>query len=957
MKMKRWLFAAAAVAVAIALAGCPTTVGNDNGNDNGDNGGNEDLIWDGGFSLASHLATLDVGEDDHDVIFGDIPFVRAGGDDHVSFEVILHEGRNALQVTVTQDWAGFDILHRHGSSMHFDFQPGDYIRIAGEVVSPAANRIGLGYGQTAVWFQNWQSDAGEPFDESFTMAAGNIAEMVSREGPDGLRVRGNQGVANSVFIITDLIVRDPSCPECGEYPCDCAPVEYVTVTAYGGATTVASPGTLQFAAAVGPEGASQAVVWSVNPAVEGASINATGLLTIAEGTPPGTVSVRATAVGTDIYGYATVTIPSFGISLSAAGMVGTSLGFGFFNIEDTPVEARVVTIANTGNQPTGALTVVSSAPAVFAVAPAELPGVPFPAGETPVTFTVTPYAGLTVPAGESEHEFTANITVDGANIAPFVLAVTLTLTTEAIITPTAVTITAPAENNAPAPRGGTLDFVAALYPEDATGDISWEIVGEAHGAEIAPATGASVVLDIPDAAPVGTTLTIRAVATVGDEYDTRTVLVSYPAPASFTVAPPTPSVGPTGGTVNFTATPVPAYANPSVTWSIPVDAPDGVAIVAATGVLTVGPGVTPGNITVTATSTVYAGATGTATLTVDPPLSQTLGDFISFTGYEVTAPDWLEYDIKEGGTLEVLGPLQNDGVEDTSARWVYYDGGLILHQTGRSDRDHGIIMLNSAFDLQARDVITVRARIYPAQTGWAAIVQNADTDGWSEQGQSPNASAGGIVTSIFTVGEDHVSLIAGGTPPGIRIGPNGANNADMFIYSITVYRPDPPPPPGDVVFDLQNLNEAQALEQFAGVNTADRSTLSFVSEGGVNRVIAAIGGTGSGLTDSQNFGWAPFTIIRPGQTGISAGYTLDLTVALSHDGTGAGGIQLRQGGGDPAQIPISIATGVVTHILTADDIEHGLQFRHNFWEGNPLNPLPDGFTFTITSMTITGIED
>ena len=73
--------------------------------------------------------------------------------------------------------------------------------------------------------------------------------------------------------------------------------------------TVARDGTQTFTAAVEPEGASQTVAWSVNPA--GAGSFEGNVLTIASDAQLGDITVMATAAGTEVYGTATVTVTEF----------------------------------------------------------------------------------------------------------------------------------------------------------------------------------------------------------------------------------------------------------------------------------------------------------------------------------------------------------------------------------------------------------------------------------------------------------------------------------------------------------------------------------------------------------------------------------------------------------------------------------------------------------------------
>lgn len=102
------------------------------------------------------------------------------------------------------------------------------------------------------------------------------------------------------------------------------PVESITVTGAGNATSVKKGNTLQMNAAVSPSSATdKTVTWSVENGTGTATINATGLLT---GTGAGTVTVRATAHdGSGISGAREITITSSGDSGGGGGGGGISI--------------------------------------------------------------------------------------------------------------------------------------------------------------------------------------------------------------------------------------------------------------------------------------------------------------------------------------------------------------------------------------------------------------------------------------------------------------------------------------------------------------------------------------------------------------------------------------------------------------------------------------------------------
>jgi len=390
----------------------------------------------------------------------------------------------------------------------------------------------------------------------------------------------------------------------------------IEITTAGDATEIVQGGTLQFSYELVPGNADGTVNWSVIGETA-ATIDADGLLTVPLTVAPGTLTIRATATQlTSIYEELEVTVtpaPVFGINLTADGLAEGTLTFPAAQV-GTTFAARTVTVVNTGNQPTGALTVVSSAPAVFAVAPAALDGIPYPPAATTRTFTVTPAAGLTV----GPH--TATITVDGDDITAVTFTATITISTDPIINPTAIDITTAGGVTAVnLGTGATLQLDYDLTPANATGTVDWTITGgTAIGATIDATTG---LLSVPGTMTPGTVV-VRATSTqVTTLYDEVTITVNRPVPTSFTVATTDATVisAVTGGSATFTATPVPVYATPSVDWSLLSDPTSATGVtIDAGGVLTVVVGASEAEWTVTATST-DAGATGTTTVTVYVP--------------------------------------------------------------------------------------------------------------------------------------------------------------------------------------------------------------------------------------------------------------------------------------------------------------------------------------------------
>jgi len=203
-------------------------------------------------------------------------------------------------------------------------------------------------------------------------------------------------------------------PTGGTPPVMPASVTLTPIDAY-----VVAGGTQQFSAAVTPAAASQALTWSVVPETAG-SITA-GLLRLSGAHAGQIVTVRATASGhAAIYREATVTVtapghtpePEYSISLNVMNIhtFPTAL-FG------TTVLLRTVRIENTGNQPTGQLTVALSGanPGSFALTGSPItniavggyaeftvgPNQDLPVGTYTATVTVSGGAGITASFGVS----------------------------------------------------------------------------------------------------------------------------------------------------------------------------------------------------------------------------------------------------------------------------------------------------------------------------------------------------------------------------------------------------------------------------------------------------------------------------------------------------------------------------------------------------------------------------
>jgi len=170
------------------------------------------------------------------------------------------------------------------------------------------------------------------------------------------------------------------------------------------------------------------------------------------------------------------------------------------------------------------------------------------------------------------------------------------------------------------------------------------------------------------------------------------------------------------------------------------------------------------------------------------PFSGVLGNFITLSGagFEDADYDWLDYDITAGQTFTALGPLAHSG--EAQLEWLEYgDGGLILRASDRNAAaGHSLDLLDSVFDFQENDVVTVRARILPL-AAWGGIALNVNTADHAARGQQ-QANAGAVVSVSHPLDAADIALIRGGL--GIRvIGAGAADDVDIFVHGITVHRP------------------------------------------------------------------------------------------------------------------------------------------------------------------------
>jgi uncharacterized protein YjdB len=418
------------------------------------------------------------------------------------------------------------------------------------------------------------------------------------------------------------------------------------------ATITADNGTLQLTATVTPTG--QTVNWTVTEGTANATVTANGLVTAVAN---GTVTVRATIAGTEIYDEITITISN----------------------QVIPVTIVTVTVDN-------------SAPATITVdggtLQLEATVTPANATNTDVIWTINQGGDYATIDENGEVTATANGTVTvRATAADGTVYGEISITiTGQVIPVTAVTVSV--ENDASATitvDGGTLQLEATIVPANATNtDVIWTIT---EGADFATVDANGVVTAIANG-----TVTVRATAADGTVYGDITITVTgqvIPVTAvTVSVENDAPATITTdGGTLQLEAAIAPSNAtNTDVTWTITEGAD--YATVDANGVVTA---TANGTVTVRATAadgTVYGEITVTIT-----------GQVIAVTAITVTVENDAEPTITtQGGTLQLIATVTPADATVTDVTWSITEGA-----------DFATVDTNGVVTAIANGTVTVRA--------------------------------------------------------------------------------------------------------------------------------------------------------------------------------------------------------------------------------------------------------
>jgi hypothetical protein len=117
--------------------------------------------------------------------------------------------------------------------------------------------------------------------------------------------------------------------------------------------------------------------------------------------------------------------------------------------------------------------------------------------------------------------------------------------------------------------------------------------------------------------------------------------------------------------------------------------------------------------------------------------------------------------------------------------------GNEIHVTNRTEFWHGIDLLNSVIDFREGDTVTVTGRTLDNganPSGWGAVIQNIQPNGWQERAQSNNVATAGNFISSNKITEDDLAVIRSANPSGIRVQTNGLAEVRMVITNIIITR-------------------------------------------------------------------------------------------------------------------------------------------------------------------------
>jgi LPXTG-motif cell wall-anchored protein len=424
--------------------------------------------------------------------------------------------------------------------------------------------VGTAYSQTLTATGDapitWSVDSGSlPNGLSLNASTGKISGTPTAAGTANFIVKATNGVSPDATKSLSITIDFPT-------------PTVTNVTVSPSTVEVEKGTTQQFDATVtGTNNHATTVTWSLDGYSGSSSINTSGLLTVDAGETETTLTVRATSTvdGTK-YGEATVTVTN----ATPASVYSISLGVGGTHTFPAVTEGYgaqtsfSVTVTNTGNQPTGALSIELSGTDVgaFELSATSMSSIAT-AGDA--GFTVEPKTGL------SAGTYTTTVTVSGGN------DITTSFDVSFTVNAAPPSGTAPTVTTSSLPNG----TVGTTYSQTltATGDapITWSIDnGSLPNGLTLSSTG--VISGTPTATGTAA-FTVKAANGTGNDAKQLSITINAipPVPVAPIITTSSLPNGTVGTAYSQTLT---ATGDAPITWSIDSGSlPNGLSLNASTG--------------------------------------------------------------------------------------------------------------------------------------------------------------------------------------------------------------------------------------------------------------------------------------------------------------------------------------------------------------------------------------
>ncbi|WP_409345211.1 Ig-like domain-containing protein [Paenibacillus sp. MBLB4367] len=667
-------------------------------------------------------------------------------------------------------------------------------------------------------------------------------------------------------------------------------------------------------------GAATTVTWSSSDAGNKVKVNSTGKVTVAADATPGDYTITATSTAdTGKKGTATITvtaapainsvtvIPSAAsvvqggskqltASVDAVGGAATSVtwksndakvavsstGNVTIAADATPGDYTITATSTVNNSKTGTATItVTAAPAINSVSVIPSTASVVQGESKQLTASVDAVGGAATTVAWSSSDAgnkvtvnsTGNVTV-AADASPGDYTITATSTADTGKTGTAtITVTAaPAINSvtvipnaASVVQGGSKQLTASV---DAVGGAVTSVTWKSNDAKVAVSSTGNVTV-AADATPGDYTIKATSTVDTGKTGTATITVTAAPAINSVSVIPSTASVV-QGGSKQLTAS-VDAVggAATTVTWSSS-DTGNKVTV-SSTGNVTIAADATPGDYTITATSTVDTGKAGTATITVTaaPAIN-------SVTVIPSTAS------VVQGGSKQLTASVDAVGGAAATVTWSSSDAGnkVTVSSTGNvtvaADATPGdyTITASSTADSGKKGTATITVTAAPAINSVSVIPNSASImQGGSKQLTASVDAVGGASTSVTWSSSDAGNKVTVSSAGNVTV----AADATPGDYTITATSTADTGKKGTATI---SVTAAPAINSVI----VNPSTASVV-QGGSKQLTAsvdAVGGSATTVTWSSSDAGNKVTVSSTGNVTVAADATAgDYTITAT----------------------------------------------------------------------------